>query len=67
MIKDMTEAAFVLGAYETYQVKIAKIERETGLDFGGLREFDPLGSALPEEAPFSQVFRRIRGPADLKL
>ena len=33
---------FVFGEYKTYQVKITKIESLTGLDFGNLRNFDPL-------------------------
>ena len=33
---------FVFGEYKTYQVQIEKIESLTGLDFGNLRDFDPL-------------------------
>jgi endonuclease G len=33
---------FVFGEYKTYQVQIEKIESLTDLDFGNLREFDPL-------------------------
>ena len=33
---------FVFGEYKTYQVHITKIESITGLDFGNLRNFDPL-------------------------
>jgi endonuclease G, mitochondrial len=33
---------FVFGEYKTYQVQIKKIESLTGLDFGNLRNFDPL-------------------------
>lgn len=65
MIRDLTEAAFVLGRYETYQVQIARIEHATGLDFGSLRAFDPLGETLTES--FSQAVRRIRGPESLQL
>ena len=36
---------FTFGAYGTFQVPVAKIEQLTGLDFGALREFDPLGAA----------------------
>ena len=35
---------FTFGAYSTFQVQVEKIEQLTGLDFGALREFDPLGS-----------------------
>lgn len=65
MIRDLTESAFVLGKYETYQIKISKIERETGLDFGPLRNFDPMGSDLGTEAPFQEVVRRVQGAQDL--
>jgi len=33
---------FVFGEYKTYQIQITKIESLTGLNFGNLREFDPL-------------------------
>lgn len=33
---------FVFGEYKTYQVRITKIESLTSLDFGNLRDFDPL-------------------------
>ena len=33
---------FVFGEYKTYQVRITKIESLTRLDFGNLRNFDPL-------------------------
>ena len=39
LIKDLK---FVFGEYKTYQVQITKIESLTGLDFGNLRNFDPL-------------------------
>lgn len=67
MIRDITEAAFVYGEYETYQVQIARIEGETGLDFGRLRDADPLGAALDTESPFGVVARRITGPESLQL
>ena len=34
--------AFGYGEYKTYQVPVAQIEKLTGLDFGKLREHDPL-------------------------
>jgi endonuclease G len=65
MIKNLTEAAFVYGKYDVYQVRIALIEAETGLDFRGLPKFDPLGSKL--EAAFGKVAQRVEGPEDLTL
>ena len=67
MIRDLVEAAFMLGKYETYQVKIAKIEQVTGLDFGDLKAADPMGAELREESTFQEVVRRIEGPTDLLL
>jgi endonuclease G len=65
MIRDLVEAAFVFGQFKTYQVQIARIEQATGLDFGKLRDFDPLGSAL--EATFAAGALEVRGPGDLRL
>lgn len=65
MIRDLVEAAFVFGQYKTYQVQIARIEQETGLDFGKLREFDPLGDKL--ESSFRAGAREVNGPEDLWL
>ena len=33
---------FVFGGFKTYQVTISSIEAETGLNFGNLKDFDPL-------------------------
>jgi endonuclease G, mitochondrial len=65
MIRDLVEAQFIYGEYKTYQVQITKIEEATGLDFGLLSQFDPLGRNL--ETTFSQAVRPIEGPASLKL
>ncbi|UHD16367.1 DNA/RNA non-specific endonuclease [Thiocapsa bogorovii] len=67
MIRDLTEAAFVLGKYETYQVQIARIEDAAGLDFGALRDSDPMGAELDREAVFTSATRRIGAPSDLLL
>ena len=66
MIRDLTEAAFVLGAYRTYQLPIRQIEAATGLDFGdALRDADPLDPGGRELAPRRAV--PIDGPDDLVL
>lgn len=44
---------FVYGQFETYQVPVARIEELTGLDFGGLREADPLAGG-----PAARIQRR---------
>jgi len=38
----IVDLKFVFGEYKTYQVKITKIESLTRLDFGNLRDFDPI-------------------------
>ena len=67
MIRDLTEAAFVLGRYETYQVQLARVEEVTGLDFGSLKDHDPLGAELDTESPFGRAALRIARPEDLRL
>lgn len=67
MIRDLVESAFVFGSYKTYQVRIALIAAQTGLDFGALTAADPLGADLPPEAPFAAVARPVEGPASLVL
>lgn len=67
LIRDLVEAAFVFGAYETYQVRIDRIEQATGLDFGALRPFDPLGRPGVEESLFGQAAFAVRGPTDIRL
>ncbi|NEK35624.1 DNA/RNA non-specific endonuclease [Rhizobium leguminosarum] len=65
LIRDMTETAFVYGQHETYQVKVAFVEQVTGLDFGKLRNFDPLGTGA--EGVFGSAARRISRREDLVL
>ena len=65
LIRDMTEAAFVLGDYATYQVQIKRIEDMTGLDFGALKDADPLTAAT--ESLFGASAFRILGAEDLRL
>ncbi|MDH3263797.1 MAG: DNA/RNA non-specific endonuclease [Paracoccaceae bacterium] len=67
MIRGLTEAEFVLGEYETYQVPLRLIEEATGLDFGTLKDGDPLNVATMREAAFGAEVRRVRGSRDLTL
>lgn len=67
MIRHLVESPFVYGSYKTYQVRIALIAAETGLDFGALTAADPLGASLPLEASFQEVARIVEGPASLLL
>ncbi|MCB9958285.1 MAG: DNA/RNA non-specific endonuclease [Rhodospirillaceae bacterium] len=67
MIGGLTEAEFVLGDYETYQVPLTLIEDATGLDFGDLKGADPLHVATRNEAVFGRQVTRVRGAADLTL
>ena len=67
MIRKLVEGPFIYGQYKTYQVRIALIAAETGLDFGTLPMADPLGSSLPDEAMFGAVARVVDGPGSLVL
>ncbi len=67
MIRGLTEAEFVLGEYETYQVPLRLIEEQTGLDFGSLKDADPLNVPAASEAAFGRQVRAVRGPDDLSL
>lgn len=53
---------FAFGAYRTYRVTVARIERLTELDFGDLRHHDPISG---QESGASG--RVIRSPEDLIL
>jgi endonuclease G, mitochondrial len=39
----MDDLEFTFGPYMTYQIPVARIEEQTGLDFGTLKQFDPIG------------------------
>ena len=63
---------FVFGAFKTYQVSLATIESKTGLDFGRLSGFDPLGERRErrggfEAAPADSTPKRILGVGDIIL
>lgn len=47
---------FAFGEYKTYQVSIRQIEALTGLDFGNLRDYDPISN---NEEGFNAVTGRI--------
>lgn len=63
LVRGLLAPEFVFGQYKTYQVRIKRIESETGLDFGKLREHDPL--KRDEEGP--SAFRLLEGPQDIVL
>jgi endonuclease G len=39
----ISDLEFAFGKFRTYQVPIADIENRTGMTFGNLRDYDPLG------------------------
>ena len=39
----LSSLEFAFGQFRTYQVPVTQVEELTGLSFGGLRKFDPLG------------------------
>jgi endonuclease G len=58
--KDLiTDLEFVLGQFRTYQVPVSMIEKRTTLDFGPLRDFDPLGRFE------AQVVRELKTPSEI--
>ena len=49
LVEDLEEVAaveeeFTFGAFGTFQIPVGEVERITGLDFGSLPDFDPLGA-----------------------
>jgi endonuclease G len=58
----LEDLEFAYGAYRTYQVPVTRIEAITGLDFGSLRDHDPL--AVVESAGPARV---IGEAADIRL
>jgi endonuclease G len=56
----LSDLEFVFGQFKTYQVSIASIEQKTGLDFGELKQFDPL-------AQQESVLRDLQVPEDIRL
>ena len=58
----ITDLEFAYGQYQTYQVPVAKIESITGLNFGDLRNQDPLAVIESLASAFE-----ITRPEDLKL
>jgi len=51
---------FVFGQFKTYQTSIREVERRTNLDFGELKNFDPLGqqeSVVFRELPALEAIR----------
>jgi endonuclease G, mitochondrial len=38
----MNDLEFTFGPYMTYQIPVARVEEQTGLDFGTLKQFDPI-------------------------
>ncbi|HQF71956.1 MAG TPA: DNA/RNA non-specific endonuclease, partial [Promineifilum sp.] len=58
----LEDLEFAYGPYRTYQVAVSRIEAITGLDFGRLRDFDPLADT--ESAGPARV---IGEAADVRL
>jgi endonuclease G, mitochondrial len=57
----MDDLEFAFGPFRTYQVPVATIEEQSGLDFGGLNEFDPLAEVE------TLAFRPLTTLADITL
>ncbi|MFC0199217.1 DNA/RNA non-specific endonuclease [Paracoccus rhizosphaerae] len=65
MIRRLVESAFVYGRYKAYQVPLALIAAETGLDFGALPAADPLVDGPAEAAGLRA--HPVDGPGNLLL
>jgi endonuclease G len=65
LIRHLTEASFVLGNYQTYQVKLSRIAELTGFDFGHLESHDPL--RIEPEGIFGRSATLVTGPESLRL
>jgi endonuclease G len=48
LIRDLPEEEFEVGPYEPFQVPVREIEAKTKLDFGNLRNYDPLENEVSE-------------------
>jgi endonuclease G len=64
LIHDLTES-WVYGEFRTYQVSLATIEQATGLDFGALKPFDPLGTPIIEGVEPAKTFIPVDGPESI--
>jgi endonuclease G len=62
LMDDLELPEFKFGAFQTFQVTISKIEEETKLSFGSLKDFDPLSSS-----EFERTVIAISSPQDLVL
>lgn len=62
LMDDLELPEFQFGAFQTFQVTISKIEEETKLSFGSLKDFDPLSSS-----EFERTVIAISSPQDLVL
>jgi endonuclease G, mitochondrial len=57
----MNDLEFTFGEYQTYQLPLVSLEQETGLDFGDLQQFDPIG----QQETFA--IRPLQAFADIRL
>ncbi|WP_082450235.1 DNA/RNA non-specific endonuclease [Sphingomonas sp. Leaf231] len=62
---DLAAHSLLFGAFRTYQRSILSIAALTGLDFGGLAQFD--GFSNEERAMGVTVKQRITGPDDIRV
>jgi endonuclease G len=65
LIRDLE---FAFGSYKTYQVAVSNIEILTGLDFGDLRNYDPLRSITEvADDTESAIVNVINTPSDIRI
>ena len=64
----ITDLEFAYGSYKTYQVAITSIENLTGLDFGNLRNHDPIRSITAAlGVTETAIVNVINAPSDIKF
>ena len=64
---DGLEEAFSYGAWKTFQVSVADLERRSGLQFRGLGAHDPLAQGAEEGLEAQVAPRWVRNHAELQL
>jgi endonuclease G, mitochondrial len=56
----MNDLEFTFGPYMTYQLPVARVEEQTGLDFGTLKQFDPISQLETFDVRPLSAFADIR-------
>lgn len=63
--KELGDLEFVFGAYKTFQVSIRQVEKETGIDFGEMADYD--GFSQLEAATGETVEQVLESLSDVRI